>query len=555
MVYSKLSIDAGGRRIDQSLNQPQPLTPTKASPRVSKSGLILGLLILTVVVVFLSLIPKPENDLFFELRIGADILSSGHLPHFDTYSWTNRGIRWDVPEWLSFVIYAAAYRQCGFFGVWLVMVSMTVLTVWTVWLTLAPRLGFAWAFQLTNLMALALSDYIQERPYVYTYLFLALSLSKITKAREGRLRLLLWLIPICAVWTNLHQGVLVLVCILAAYTVGDLMALALRKPNFANEREQGDARRRALWMAASTVACALAAMASPYGWRVYWNVYITLRDRTMMSNVTEWNSIAVVPPAQIAAFLMIALLTLAAVIASRKLSIADALVLGALFVESMLHARNTALFAVAAVIVARPHFEAVVDRLRRYLGESSGVARNAAIGFVGVLYLIAVCAVGVASLKPAIGPQGYSVEGIGEAVARVPSYPSGAVDFVRSSGLPSNMRVFNNFSIGGYLMWTLPSQPDFVDGRLDVFAGRTFDDMLVIDHGHGSPAWVDLVRTYDLDCVITTSRSVATAFAGQPDWAVVYADEPRKHHSRCVVLLRRRPKFASVIAKSGSIKI
>ena len=203
---------------------------TTSTPRPSTPALLAGALILAVVVVFLSLIPKPENDLFFELRIGTDILNSHHLPHVDTYSWTNPGIRWDVPEWLSFVIYALAYKHGGFFGIWLVMVTMTILTVWVVWLTLLPRLGFAWAFQLTNLMALALSDYIQERPYIYTYFFLALALSIIIRARDGRPRLLIWLIPTCIIWTNLHQGVLVLVCLVAAFTLGDLLT-ALRSPS------------------------------------------------------------------------------------------------------------------------------------------------------------------------------------------------------------------------------------------------------------------------------------------------------------------------------------
>jgi len=505
-------------------------------------GLFVGALLLTAVVVFLCLIPKPENDLFFELRIGTDILSSGHLPHVDTYSWTNRGTRWDVPEWLSFVIYALAYRHGGFFGVWLVMVSMTVLTVWAVWLTLAPRLGLAWAFQLTNLMALALSDYIQERPYIYTYFGLALSLSIVVRAREGRPRLLLWLVPICVVWTNLHQGVLVLVCIMAAFTVGDALSGV----------SDSTVRSRAIHMLLSTVACAVASMATPYGWRVYWNVYVTLRDHTMMSNVTEWNSIAVVPLPQMAAFLVIAGLSIVALTVSRKRTLADVLVLLALLIESVLHARNSALFAVAAVVVGAPHFASIVAALRRFVGDTGGGGniRNAAIGFVAVLYLAAVAAVGVASLKPAIGPLGYSSEGIGEAVARVPSYPREAVDFVRASGLPSNLRLFNNFSIGGYLMWTLPREPDFVDGRLDVFSGRTFDDMLIIDHHCGSPTWVKLVRSYDFDCAVTTTRRIAVALAAQPDWVVIYADAPRPHHARCVVLLRRRPQFASIIAKA-----
>ena len=545
---------------------------------VSAAGLVFGALLLAFVVVCLCLIPKPENDLFFELRIGTDILSTGHLPHVDTYSWTNRGTRWDVPEWLSFVIYALAYRQGAFFGVWLTMVAVMVACVWTVWFFLAPRLGFAWAFQLTNLMALALSDYIQERPYVYTYLFLALTLSILVRSRAPGARaldrpavpgspliiaqsttpvrspqnwglggrLLLLLPPLCAVWTNLHQGVLVLVCLLIAYALGDAIQAVRGHTEF---------RRSAIRMLSTAVACALASMASPYGWRVYWNVWITLRDHTMMSNVTEWNSIAVLPFAQMQAFVLIAAIVVAAIASSRRATLADALALSAMFVESLLHARNTALFAIAAIVIGAPYFESGVERLRRVFGSADGIAVKAALGFVGVLYLTAVTAVGMASLKPAIGPKGWSLEGIGEAAARVPSYPDAACTFVLREGFPPNLRLFNNFSIGGYLMWRLPSEPDFVDGRLDVFTGSTFDDMLTIARHPGSTAADAVIRRYNLDCVITTTRRIADAFAARPDWVVVYADPPRPHHSRCVILLRRRPRFAALIARCTARRV
>ena len=51
----------------------------------------LSLLLMTLIALLICLIPKPENDLFFELRIGTDILRTHHLPHYDFYSWTERG--------------------------------------------------------------------------------------------------------------------------------------------------------------------------------------------------------------------------------------------------------------------------------------------------------------------------------------------------------------------------------------------------------------------------------------------------------------------------------
>lgn len=506
--------------------------------------LVAGAILLAVVAVLLCLMPKPENDLFFELRIGADILRTHHLPHFDTYSWTNRGTRWDVPEWLSFVVFAAAFRSGGFFGVWLVMAVSTISTAVVVWVWLARRISAVWAFQIVNLMLLAMSDYLQERPYTFTYLFLTVSLVVLMRAREGRPKLLLWLPPICVAWTNFHQGVLVLACLLATYAAADAITAAMRGVDGSAEGWRS-ARR----MLATAAACAVAATASPYGWRVYWNVYITLRDRTMMSNVTEWNSIAVVPFAQLEAFILLLTITIAAIAVSRRRSLGDIVALGALFTESILHARNIALFAVGAAVIGAPYYAAGWESIRGFLGGRASLMRSVAIGFVGVLYFLTLAAVSVASLRPAMGARGDTPEGVGEAAAREPSYPDAACAFVQAERFPPNLRLFNNFSIGGYLMWRLPNEPVFVDGRLDVYTGRTFDQMLIIDHREGTPAWIDVVRQYDLDCVITTNRHISDAFARQPDWAVVYVDPKRPHHMRCVILLRRRPRFAQLIAR------
>jgi hypothetical protein len=176
-------------------------------------------------------------------------------------------------------------------------------------------------------------------------------------------------------------------------------------------------------------------------------------------------------------------------------------------------------------------------------------ARPLLLAAFAVLYIGAVGLASFVSLRRAIGPRGYSPAGIGEAVARVPSYPADACAFIRSEGFPPGLRLLNNFEIGGYLMWRLPSEPVFIDGRLDVYAGATFDNNLILARDGGSPAWRALVRYYDFDCVMTTSAREAAPFESDPQWQLVYADPPRAGHMRCHILLRRRPRFAALIAR------
>ena len=517
--------------------------PTTSRPMTPRRALVSGAFLITIITLLLCLIPKPENDLFFELRIGTDILHTHHLPRFDTYSWTEYGRRWDVPEWGAMTLYALAFRWGGFFGTWLLMALLTVAAALIVWETLLRKVGLVWAFGLSTLTLLAMSDCLQERPYAFSYVLLALSLRIIADAREIGLRRLLWLLPLCIVWASLHQGVLVLTGLLAVMGLGD----ALR--GFWGHWK---VPRRAWIMLGMAGACAAAVLVNPYGWRLYLNVLVTLRDHALMANVTEWNPVTVLPLRQLQPFLAVSVCVFGALFFSQKRSLPDTLAATALLINALFHARNIALFAVGGMIIASVHLPSAIDRLKSAVGFSGrSPLLKPILGIFGALILLSTALVSLASLHRAIGPRGYSLEGIGEAAARVPRFPSKAVDFVKANQFPPHLRLLNDFETGGYLLWTLPSEPVSIDGRLDVYTGRTFDDMLVLSRDAGSPRWKVLIRQYDFDCVLTENKLAAEAFGTDPCWQQVFQYPPpqsrRKPHEW--VFLRRKPQFAPLIAR------
>ena len=61
-----------------------------------------------------------------------------------------------------------------------------------------------------------------------------------------------------------------------------------------------------------------------------------------------------------------------------------------------------------------------------------------------------------------------------------------------------------------------------MDGRLDVYTGRTFDNALILSREPGSSQWKSLVQQYDFDCVLTQNAPEAAAFAADPQWQLVF---------------------------------
>jgi hypothetical protein len=540
-------------------------------PDAKRGTVVAVTALLVLITVLFCLIPKAENDLFFILRTGTDILHTGRLPHTDMYSWTRFGVRWDVPEWGAFVLYALAFGVGGFLGTWVLMTLLTLAAVGLVWGILLRRVGVAWAFFLTCLMLVVLNPVLQERPYAFTYLLLAGALLLLGRGRTGQRGALIGLVPLCIVWTNLHQGVLAFVGLILAYAVGDGLTMLWRRweeasapaPDLLTPEGQERARRvaenpdgwrrhasRALAMLGTALACAGAALCSPYGVGVYRNVWVTLHDHTLMANVTEWNPVSVLPVTELEPFGLAAVLVFGSLAVSRRRNLADALVLAALFVEALLHARNMALFAVGGMVIAAPHFASALEEWRRLRGGAKPLRRGPLLGVLAVVFAGGVALVAWGGLRRSVGPRGFSAAGIGEAVAKVPGYPSRACAFMDAEGFPSGLRMLNDFETGGYLMWRLPREVVSVDGRLDVYVGRTFDDMVTLARRPASPAGAALVRQYNFDIVFTTRSRVAQAFAADPShWTLVYADPPGPHSQHARIFLRRRPTFAALIAR------
>lgn len=533
---------------------------TLASERpigLSRGGYWAGTLAVALIAILLSLAPKPENDLFFELRIGHDLLASGHLPHFDTYSWSRYGKAWVVPEWGAFALYSLAYQAAGFFGTWLLLAALTLGAALALWIPLARRIGPGWAFGPVALALIAMSPCFQERPYAFTYLLLPVGLWIVGLARSGQPRVLVWLIPLCILWTNLHQGVVVLICILAAYALGDWLAavwlwLAQRRagpPDLLAAgweeilAERAEVIRRPLasarLMLAAAIGCGIAAMISPYGWRVYQNIAVTVGNRQLMANVTEWNSIAALPATQLMPFILLALLTFGLFALGKRRNLGDALALIGLFAESTLHARNIALFAVGSIVIGAPYYENAARQLAQ-IWIPSRPAR-VLLGFFACAIVLGIAASSLAAVRRASEPGPLSLATLGDAVVQLRDYPSGACAYLHNANLPPNLRLLNDFEIGGYLMQYLPSRRVFIDGRLDVYAGRVFDDNLTLVRDPGSPRWRNLVRQYGFGCVLTANAREAAAFAALPGWRITYIDAEKRHGKRYWVVVAKGP--------------
>ena len=93
--------------------------------------------------------------------------------------------------------------------------------------------------------------------------------------------------------------------------------------------------------------------------------------------------------------------------------------------------------------------------------------------------------------------------------------------------------MYNSYNWGGYLVWALPEEPVFVDGRTDVY-----DEFLpqYVQVMFVRPGWQEVLDRYGVRLALIERDSLlATMLATQPEWRSVYSDD------QAAVFARERP--------------
>lgn len=159
-----------------------------------------------------------DPDLWGHLTFGADILSAGRITTVDPYSFT-QDVPWVNHEWLSEVGFALAYRLGGVAGLVLLKTLLLGATLWLLWRELEPLAGQAKRWWLLAVVAFALAPAgTSFRPQLWTLLALAV----LVRALAGRLALA-WVVPVFAVWGNLHGGWIVGVGLVSSTLAGRVL--------------------------------------------------------------------------------------------------------------------------------------------------------------------------------------------------------------------------------------------------------------------------------------------------------------------------------------------
>jgi hypothetical protein len=381
------------------------------------------------------------------------------------------------------------------------------------------------ALFLIHLAIGACSIHFLARPHVFTMLFTAISMWLLDADRENPSRAIWWLVPLTAVWANVHGGFVVVIMCTALFGIGRAIEAVFADLSFAAVSQP---LKRYGTVA---LACLAASFVNPYGFREHQHIIDFLRQKWILDLIEEYQSprfhTTVVLYYEILLFL--GLLVSGWLISRKKFANALVILLWAHF--SLVSVRHIPIF----VIVALPSIAAELTALWNAI--ASSFDRRSTIGILS--RLAAEHSPGLARTSlwtPAVLALLFSVP------AGIPwpsdfpdtSYP---VAFVtRHADVISTSRIFSTDRLCDYLTFRFyPRQRIFIDGRGDFFGEQLSHDYL--NTLNGGSGWQKTLDQYRVNAVMVPSPSgLASLLHDRSDWRVVEDDGATALFERSAIL-------------------
>ena len=447
------------------------------------------LLVCLVGIVLLSVFAPSivVGDTWLTLMAGREVVDHG-LPSTEHLTVLGEGRTWTDQQWLAQVGFYAAHALAGMRAVILLGVALVLLALGLATATARTSGASSRSTFVVGLLA------VLGGPWGWTLraqttalpLFAGVLWLLVDASRRGVRRRTLLVVPLLALWANLHGSVV----------LGAILTMLLGAVELVRTR-------RLAWMPlALVVVSPLAVLASPYGWKLvaYYDLMLVEAPFAPILREWQWSS----PGATTALFWLLALVTGALLALHRcraRLTFYELAVLAVTFVGAVQAVRGVIWFALAAAAILPVALDGVLTKADV---EAPKVNR--------VISLAALAGLAVALLAFVARPATWFVSG----------WPEARVAAVREATRDPSVKLWATDGTADWLLWRIPDLRGRMafDVRFELYDQPTLDR--IVDYGNLAGDWRRSLDGYRV--VVVDERRHLEALAAEPGARVAYRD-------------------------------
>lgn len=487
----------------------------------------------------LALILRPgaanlDPDLPWHLKFGQDTWLTHQLPNDQIHLWTLRGDTWVDHEWLTNVLMFLVFNHFGYEGLNLVF-SLVVLSAF---ILLAyylkkkqPRADY-FIMILLLLGYLTVLPHLGPRPQTLSLLFLALEFLILDRVKNWhRLKITVLLAGLFWLWASMHASFLIGLLVLALWA-GEQIIMGWRRQN-----------PKQFWLGLQAGCLSFVmTLLTPYGFKLY-DFLSTYRNNAYLTHINEWKAFYVFPLNYWQ--LLFVAITVAMAISLYSLNgkklylrpwqwLAFLIFLGL----KLKSARHFPLFFITACMVFVPVFlqANATDTPAFTLPQWAKLSLKTLL----IIVLIYLNFFSWWSLPRVKDPFQAFCE----------DYPCQAARQLQTNSRYNNLKLFNQYNYGGWLIWVWPEKSLFIDGRLpqydfanwsllEEYLEFTKPDKLeqklkqykieAVLWNNKMPQyrlnWLDKLLGFKEETVNGQQNNLKIFLDSSPDWQAVFTDE------------------------------
>jgi hypothetical protein len=200
-------------------------------------------------------------------------------------------------------------------------------------------------------------------------------------------------------------------------------------------------------------------------------------------------------------------------VSGKRIALTDFLLCAGLAYMGLLAGRNIAIFALAAPVIITRHAEGIVanKRVAPNISDTNQSSGRIAINWAILCLVFVAVVIKVGMVLPTNINQDYFEK----------SLPVSAVRYLAAHDFNGNL--FNSYNWGGYLLWSLPQYPVFIDGRTDLYDDAIINQWLQVVRAEDG--WQDVLNRWDVHLVLLEKDLPITKILPLSGWEQAYLDE------------------------------
>ncbi len=391
---------------------------------------------------------KFQNDTFYTIKIGESILKNG-IDMKEHFSWIPN-LSYTYPHVLFDILIYSLYNLGGFNYIYYFTIVFGFVVLFSMYYLCKKIINNEYlAYLVTLFMSFGLGGFFAARAQLFSYFFLLIILYSIEKLRETENKKYYILIFISSlIIANSHLAVWPLIFVLfLPFVVQDIIYLLAKKFNwkFVNSYHIEIEESKLKITLIGILVVLITGFMTP-NFLVPFTYFINTRKGISMNYISEHLPLRISDRP----YLYIGLLVFIILILNKKVKIKlrDLFLISGLFLLSFLSNRNCSLFFILAVFsFARMFTSLKLDSLM-------DAVKSSAFS-IALLIFFSVFLITTVKFR------------IKEDFVDVREYPTAASDYIIENLDYKNIKLFNEYNYGSYLMYR--EIPVFIDSRADLY--------------------------------------------------------------------------------------